>query len=125
MPGPAKLIYSHIILILFLLLTGCTIVPTTIPERDDLPPILAQDELLRPYESIGRIQIIREVYFSDYAVDPNLQEWGIKVLREEARKMKADALILPEVTSRKLAIMVFPTFPATEYRATGVAIKFK
>ena len=112
---------------LLTLLVGCSALPITKPYHKDLPPVLAQDELLRPYEKMGRIQITREVYFADYdlKLDPNLQEWGIKSLREEAHKMGADALIFPEVTSRQITIVMFPAFPATEYRATGVAIKFK
>ena len=109
------------------LLLGCSALPITKPYHKDLPPVLAQDELLRPYEKLGRIQITREVYFTDYdlKLDPNLQEWGVKSLREEALKMGADALIFPEVTSRQITIVMFPAFPATEYRAAGVAIKFK
>jgi len=112
-------------MILLLALTGCSAIPTTGPSNQDLPPVLAQDELLRPYEKMGRIQIIREVYFSDYSLSPSLQEWGLTALREEARKMGADALILPEIESRQITIVMFPAFPATEYRAAGVAIKFK
>jgi hypothetical protein len=113
--------------LLLALLTGCSAIPITKPPNQDLPPILAQDELLRPYEKMGRIQITREVYFTDYDLkfDPKLQEWGLKALREEAQKMGADALIFPEVTSRQITIVIFPAFPATEYRAAGVAIKFK
>jgi hypothetical protein len=113
--------------LLLALLTGCSAIPVTKPYPKDLPPVLAQDELLRPYEKLGRIQITREVYFTDYDLkfDPKLQEWGIKSLREEAQKMGADALIFPEVTSRQITIVMFPAFPATEYRAAGVAIKFK
>mgnify|MGYP000893351104 FL=1 len=113
------------IILLLALFTGCSAIPTTGPSNQDLPPVLAQDELLRPYEKMGRIQIIREVYFTDYSLSPSLQEWGLAALREEARKMGADALILPEIDSRQITIVMFPAFPATEYRAAGVAIKFK
>ena len=106
-------------------LAGCAAIPPSKPPLQDLPPVLAQDELLRSYEKLGRIQIVREVYFTDYANNPNLQEWGLRALREEARKMGADALIFPEVSSRQITIVMFPAFPATEYRATGTAIKFK
>ena len=118
---------TGVMALLLSLLTGCSAIPTTKPYNKDLPPVLAQDELLRPYEKLGRIQITREVYFTDYdlKLDPNLQEWGVKALREEALKMGADALIFPEVTSRQITIVMFPAFPATEYRASGVAIKFK
>ena len=124
---PVSFLRTSSMVFLLTLLVGCSALPITKPYHKDLPPVLAQDELLRPYEKMGRIQITREVYFTDYdlKLDPNLQEWGIKSLREEAQKMGADALILPEVTSRQITIVMFPAFPATEYRATGVAIKFK
>ncbi len=124
---PVSFLRTSSMVFLLTLLVGCSALPITKPYHKDLPPVLAQDELLRPYEKMGRIQITREVYFADYdlKLDPNLQEWGIKSLREEAHKMGADALIFPEVTSRQITIVMFPAFPATEYRATGVAIKFK
>lgn len=111
-------------LCLIIFLSGCSAIPMSKPARE-LPPVLAQDELLRPYTKLGRIQIVREVYITDYWLEPNLQEWGLKSLREEAARMGADALIFPEVTSRAVTIVLLPTFPATEYRATGIAIKFK
>jgi len=109
---------------LHLLLGGCSAIPigNTI---GDPPPILSQDELLRPYVTLGRITIVREVYFTDYAMEPNLQQWGTQALQTEADKMDADAVILPEITSRAITIVMFPAFPASEYRASGVAIKFK
>ena len=112
------------IFILIRLCAGCSVFPETVPESG-LPPVLAQDELIRPYTKIGRIQVVREVYGSELWYDANLQEWGVKVLRFEAYKLGADAVILPEVTSRAKTVVIFPTFPATEYKATGVAIKFK
>ena len=78
----------------------------------------------RGYRTLGRIQVNRTVYFSDYAVSPNLQEWGLRALREEAMKLEADAVIFAEVTSKENTISGFPSFPATEYRARGVAIRF-
>lgn len=111
-------------ILLICLLNGCSAVPVS-KKSGELPPVLSQDELLRPYVTLGRIAIVREVYFSDYAIEPNLQEWGIQALRAEAEKMNADAVILPEVSSRAITIVLFPAFPASEYRATGVAIKFK
>ena len=87
-------------------------------EGKDLPPILTQDEVIRPYEKLGRIQITVDMYVAEV---PNLREWGYRTLREEASKMKADAVILPEVTSRPTTYLL----PSNEYRATGVAIRFK
>jgi len=109
---------------LHLLLSGCSAIPIS-SELGDPPPILSQDELLRPYVTLGKITIVREVYFTDYAIEPNLQQWGLQALRTEADKMGADAVILPEITSRAITIVMFPAFPASEYRASGMAIKFK
>ena len=91
---------------------------------NNLPPVMTMDELKQPYSKIGRIQVARKVYFTDYVIPPQLHEWAIQALREEAGKLNADAVILPEVTSRQIDIVVFPAFPATEYWAAGVAIRF-
>jgi uncharacterized protein YbjQ (UPF0145 family) len=112
------------ILLLFVSVAGCSALHPT-GSGDDLPVVLSQDELLRPHIQLGRIQITREVYWMDHALRPNLQEWGLRSLQEEAKRLGADALILPDISSRELAIFIFPGFPATEYRATGIAIKFK
>jgi len=110
-------------LLMLLILGGCAALPIA-GTSGNLPPVMSMDELKQPYSKIGRIQVTRKVYFTDYAMPPLLHEWATSALREEASKLNADAVILPEVTSRQIDIVVFPSFPATEYRATGVAIKF-
>ena len=115
-----RLIYS---LLMVLILGGCAALAIA-GTSGNLPPVMSMDELKQPYNKIGRIQVTRKVYFTDYAIPPQLQEWATQALREEAGKLNADAVILPEVASRQIDIVVFPSFPATEYRATGVAIKF-
>ncbi len=124
MPRIFRLPVMAAILSLILSTSGCSVFPETIPDSA-LPPILAQDELLRPYTKLGRIKVTREVYGTELWYEANLQDWGMRVLRFEAQKMGADAVILPEVTSRAMTVVIFPTFPATEYKAIGVAIKFK
>jgi uncharacterized protein YbjQ (UPF0145 family) len=104
---------------LALLTSGC--MRSLNPSRE-LPPILTQDELIRPYLKLGRIQVTREVYSYDLRLTPDIREWGFQAIREEAAKMGADAVILPEVTGHSSANIIVPS---TEYRATGVAIKFK
>lgn len=89
-----------------------------------LPPVMTMEEVKRPYNRIGRINVTRTVYISDYVLPPTLHEWALQTLREEAGRLDADAVILPEVSSRETAVFIFPSFPATEYRAAGVAIKF-
>jgi hypothetical protein len=112
-----SIVIIHLML-LALLVGGCAHKAT--PQQDP-PPILTQDELIRPYVRIGVIQVTREVYGSDLALTPNIREWGLRALREEAGRMGADAVIQPEITGHSVTYIVVPS---TEYRATGVAIKF-
>jgi len=115
---------STVTLLTLFFLTACSTIPQTMNDATNLPPILAQDEVLKPFVKIGKIEITREVYVTDYSLEPNLQEWAHTSLRLEASKLHADALIFPEVTSRQLNILFFAAFPATEYKASAIAIKF-
>jgi len=107
------------LLILFLL-GGCAYFSSL--GSGDLPPVLTEDEVIRPYVKLGRIQITREAYGSDYTMSPDIRNWGIMAVRQEAAKMGADAVITPEVTGHTITYAILPS---TEYRATGIAIKFK
>lgn len=105
------------------LVAGCAGVDSN--TRDDastLPPILTLDEVIRPYVKIGRIQITREVFKTDALNNTDVYDWGTAALRREAAKMGADAIIFPEINGSYVMSVVIPS---TEYRATGVAIKFK
>ena len=109
------------LLLLTLLTSSCSMFQSVPPHN--LPPILSQDELIRPYVKLGRIEITREVYgIVDYALTPEIREWGYSAIRAEAAKMGADAVILPEVSGHTVTYLVMPT---TEYHASGVAIRFK
>ena len=88
----------------------------------DLPPILAQDELLRPYQKMGVIQVQRERYGSPEDLTPADYNWGYQKLREEAAKIGADAVIFPEIKA-ELESYIF--FPSSEMTAKGIAIKFR
>ena len=101
-------------------LTGC--VALNMYRQGDYPPFLSQDELIRPYVRLGRIQVTREAYGSDPVLMPDIKTWGMEAVRQEAEKMGADAIIQQEVTGRTIS---FGLLPSTEYRASGVAIKFK
>ncbi len=107
------------LLVMTILLTSCATSLMHVGSDAGLPPVLRGDELIRPYSSLGRIQIEVEIYGVEL---PNLQEWGFRALREEAAKMGADAVMMPEVTSRPNTYLVVPSY---DCRATGVAIKFK
>ncbi len=110
-------------LVMTLLLAGCAGVDSnTRNDSSGLPPILTQDELVRPYISLGRIQITREVFTTDALIKTDVYDWGTAALRREAAKMGADAVIFPEVSGDKTTTGLLPS---TEFRATGVAIKFK
>jgi hypothetical protein len=95
--------------------------------HDNLPPVLTQDEIVQPYEKLGRVQVTREVYlFDPYPASADAYAWGIQAIREEAAKMNADAVVLPEVTGHATMPVLPPSvLPVTEYHATGVAIRFK
>jgi hypothetical protein len=108
------------VLLLLFLLGGCASFGEL--TSGELPPVLAQDEVIRPYVSIGRIQVTREVYKSDLDLTPDIRNWGIMAIRREAAKLGADAVIQPEVTGHSITYIILPL---TEYRATGIAIKFK
>ena len=110
-------------LVMMLLLAGCAGMDSnTRNDSSGLPPILTQDELVRPYISLGRIQITREVFTTDALIKTDVYDWGTAALRREAAKMGADAVIFPEVSGDKITTGLLPS---TEFRATGVAIKFK
>ena len=112
------------LMLLTLLASGCSMMTVS---HDDLPPILSQEELIRPFEKLGRIQVTREVYLIDETpASSDMRAWGYQAIREEAAKMNADAVILPEVIGHTTTPVILPSvLPATVYRATGVAIKFK
>ena len=110
-------------LVMMLFLSGCAGVDSnTRGDSSSLPPILTQDEVVRPYIQLGRIQITREVFTTDALTKTNVYDWGTAALRREAAKMGADAVILPEINGVKITTGLLPS---TEFSATGVAIKFK
>lgn len=109
-----------ILLMLSTLLNSCSTTRQG-SQYDDLS-ILSQDELIRPYVKLGRIQVTREVFGTDYSMTPDIKAWGLAAVRQEAGKMGADAIMLPEVTGRTTT---YGIVPSTEYHATGFAIKFK
>jgi len=90
--------------------------------RGELPPILGQDELLRPYQKAGVIEVRRERYGFPQDLSPDDYSWGYQALREEAAKIGADAVIFPEVSAELQNYLIFPT---SEMKAKGIAIKFR
>ncbi len=115
-----KLSILFIFFVLFsTLLSACTALKPI--SFADLPPILSDIELTRPYIVLGRIQATRESFKSEYSLSSDITAWGLAALRKEAAQMGADAVIQPDVTVRTISSILFPS---TEFQATGIAIKF-
>jgi hypothetical protein len=112
-----------------LLVTSCAYLH---PNTAVLPPILFQDEVLRPYITIGTIEVRRGIFGTVDLPSPlptYLQPqdtnfaWAMTSLREEAAKMQADAVIFPEVSGSTDTFFFF--VPHTEFIARGTAIRFR
>jgi hypothetical protein len=88
----------------------------------ELPPVLAQDELLRPYDKVATISVRRERYGDREDLTPDDYSWAYHALREEAARIGADAVIFPEV---KIELERYLFFPTSEMKAKGIAIKFR
>jgi hypothetical protein len=98
---------------------GCASPPV---QRANLPPLLTQDELLRPYDKVANIQVRRERYGYSADLAPEDYSWAYQALREEAARIGADAVIYPEVT---VEMQTYTVFPTSEMKAKGIAIKFR
>ena len=88
----------------------------------DLPPLLAQDELLRPYDKVAVVAVSRERFGAVYEPDSGDYDWAYCALRKEAAKIGADAVILPEVKVESTSWMFFP---ASNVTGRATAIKFR
>jgi len=112
--------FLPVLLLLCLMLSagGCT----KVVFRKDAPPILTQDELLRPYKKVGTIEVHRVRYGEKEDLTPADYSWANDALRAEAAKIGADAVILPEV---KVEMDTYIFFPRSEMTARGTAIKFR
>jgi hypothetical protein len=113
--------------LLLALLLICTLVftcscATTPPPSRELPPLLTQDELLRPYQKVASIEVKRERYGSPSDLTPVDYDWAYQALRQEAARIGADAVITPEV---RVELRSHLWFPISEMKARGIAIKFR
>lgn len=123
--------YAIYALLMLLFIAGCASVR---PPTAELPPILAPDEIIRPYVKVGTLRVTRTVLgaaeipkgWSGGAKDIHDADfaWGSHALREEAAKIGADAVILPEIKAEMNRLYLF-FIPSTEFTAKGVAIKFR
>lgn len=101
------------------LLSGCA---TTNSGGRELPPLLTQDELLRPYVKLAVVEVNREQFGDVYELKTEDYNWAYQALREEAAKIGADAVILPEI---KVEATSYILFPSSIVNGRGIAIKFR
>lgn len=105
------------------LLAACATIPQMADETDrDLPPILAQDEIFRPYVKIGTVEVNLKRYGSIEELQREAEEWAHDALSLEASKIGADAVILPEVRIEKETYIIFPVIYV---KGKGTAVKFQ
>ncbi len=109
-----------VLLLLFVILLGggCATARLNV----NSPPVLTQDELLRPYYKVGVIEVRRSRYGDRADLSLEDYSWAKDALRAEAAKIEADAVILPEVS---VEVHRYIFFPKSEMRAKGTAIKFR
>jgi uncharacterized protein YbjQ (UPF0145 family) len=105
--------------LLWFTVVSCATVPM---DAKELPPILAQQQLVRPYEKIGVVDVSRERFYNIEELTQADYEWAYRALREEAQKLGADAVIKPEV---KLQVNTYQFFPSSEISAVGIAIRYR
>ncbi|WP_298436653.1 hypothetical protein [Geobacter sp.] len=114
--------FSRLLLPLLLLTAACATVPPSATTERELPPILAQDEIFRPYVRIGTVEVSRERFGAVDDLRDEADDWANEALEAEAAKLGADAVILPEIRGERSSYLFFPI---TEIKAKGVAIKFR
>ena len=106
---------------IFLLATACATMPSTATDERELPPILAQDEIFRPYVKLGAVEVTRERMGHVEDLTNEADEWANEALAAEAAKLGADAVVLPEMRAEKNSYLFFPV---TTIKVKGVAIRF-
>lgn len=103
-----------------LIVAGCATTSTQPPEQ--LPPLLAQDELLRPYAKVATLEVRRTRWGHSDDLAPDDYSWAYEALRREAARIGADAVIIPEVRVR---VENYYSYPVSEMNAKGIGIKFQ
>jgi hypothetical protein len=108
-----------ILSLVFMSLAGCA---TILPYPQPQPPVLAQDEVKKPYIKIGVVECSKESFGSIDALAPADYDWAYGELREAARRIGADAIITPELRVEQDTFILFPT---STIKAKGIAIRFR
>lgn len=86
------------------------------------PPVLSLDEVMRPYYKVGVVEVRRNRYGDRSDITSQDYNWAEDALRAEAAKIKADAVIFPEMS---VTVHHFLFFPRSEMKAKGTAIRFR
>ena len=103
------------------LLTAACATLSPAPDPNRLPPILTQDEIIRPYTKLGTVEVSLERLGHIDDIRNEADEWAFDALGAEGAKMGADAIILPEIRAEKGKYLLFPS---TSIKAKGIAIRF-
>ena len=118
-PGSRLCLLMCILFVVMLTVSACA----TLGRGDrELPPLLTQSELLREYDKLAVVEVSRERYGDVDDLHAEDYDWAYLALREEAAKIGADAVILPEV---RVEVTPYILFPSSNIKARGVAIKFR
>lgn len=113
-------LWLSLTLLVVLLASGCANVRSGM----DFPPLLAQDEVVRPYMKLAVVQVSRDTFGTFQELSNEDYKWAHEALREEAAKIGADAVILPEVRLEASSTS-YLLFPSSHLDARGIAIRFR
>lgn len=108
--------YIGLMVVMLIGLSACTSI-----HGGPLPPVMAQEELGRPYTKVGVVSVSRVRLGSMSDLTSEDYGWAHQALAEEAGKIGADAVILPEV---KVEASSYLYIPVSDIKARGVAIRF-
>jgi hypothetical protein len=101
-----------------LLLGACAAVQVA----QTLPMIIKVEDLAgHRHEKVGTVQVSRERFGGDL-LSADDYAWAQQSLQDEARKLGADAITQPELTSVSQSLLLFPI---AEIRGRATAIRFK
>lgn len=95
------------------------------PRPGYLPIVLSGEELMAPHSSrheiIGTLSVTRTRFGRDpFSAGDRI--WAEEALREEARRLGADAITTPHVT---IDAQTYLLFPMSEVRARAQAVRFR
>jgi uncharacterized protein YbjQ (UPF0145 family) len=83
---------------------------------------MAKEEIQVPYTKLGTLEFSRERLGTVPGLTTQDYEWAHAELREGARSLGADAVLVPEI---RIEQSTFFLFPASEIKVKGTAVKFR